>query len=139
MNIRVVTEADRAAVYALRFEVFVDEQKVPAEIEIDEEDERAIHIIAEEDGVAIGCGRILLSDTSAFIGRIAVKKARRKTGVGAAVCRFMFDYCRARGCKSIGIHAQVQAVGFYEKLGFRQYGAIFTEAGIPHVAMTCTL
>ncbi len=140
MNIRHAHDIDLPAVYALRFEVFVDEQHVPREIEIDDEDATALHIIAEENGVAVGCARILLhGDGSAHIGRLAVKKARRGEGIGAEVCRFCIEECRARGCTVIRLHGQLQAAGFYEKLGFLPRGEVFLEAGIEHKEMVMQL
>ncbi len=135
MKIQIADENDKQAVFALRLEVFVDEQNVPPEIEIDEEDADAIHIIAYRNGVAVGCGRIVFDENSAHIGRIAVKKEYRNTGVGSAVCRFIVDYCTKKGMEYIWLNSQLQAVRFYEKLGFKKKGDVFTEAGIPHIQM----
>ncbi len=135
MNIRYATEADRPAVFALRFEVFVDEQQVPPDIEIDEEDDHALHIIAEADGTPVGCARLLLEDGEGHIGRLAVKKIYRGQGIGAAICRFVIDDCRRRGCTRVWLNAQLRATGFYEKLGFSPVGETFWEAGIEHVTM----
>ncbi len=136
MNIRIATEAELASVYALRLEVFVDEQQVPPELELDEDDRRAWHILAEEKGVTVGCARILFDQGSAHLGRIAVKRTMRAQGIGSAVVRYAIALCRQRGCTEIGLHAQLHAVGFYEALGFRSHGEPFTEAGIAHIAMT---
>ncbi len=135
MNIRIAADGEREAVFALRMEVFVDEQGVSPEIELDAEDARAIHILAEEEGVVLGCARILLHGKDAHLGRIAVKKAYRDRGIGSAVVRFAIGLCRERGCTHIGLGAQMHAVGFYESLGFRPYGQPFEEAGILHIAM----
>ncbi len=140
MTIRRATEGDMPRVFALRFEVFVDEQKVPREIELDAEDDTARHIIAEDGDTAVGCARILFhGDGSAHIGRLAVKKARRGEGIGAAICRFCIEECRAAGCTGIRLHGQLQAAGFYEKLGFTPHGEIFWEAGIEHREMVMHL
>ncbi len=135
MSIHIAAKEDMPAVFALRFEVFVDEQQVPPEIELDAEDATAVHIIAEENGEAIGCARVLRHGDSAHIGRLAVKKSRRGQGIGASVCRYAIDICRKAGCKHIGLNSQLHAAGFYEKLGFRRHGRIFMEAGIEHIAM----
>ncbi len=135
MNIRIANENDKELVFALRFEVFVDEQNVPPEIELDKEDEHALHIIAEENGIAIGCGRIVMSDGEAHIGRLAVKRSYRGKGIGASVCRFIIGYCGDIGCRYMWLNSQLQAKGFYEKLGFSPVGDIFTEAGIEHIKM----
>ncbi len=136
MNIRIATESDKPLVYALRFEVFVDEQKVPPEIELDAEDAHATHIIAESDGIAIGCARVILTENDAHIGRLAVKASFRSSGVGSAICKFIIDDCRERGIKHIWLNSQLHAVEFYRRLGFQPQGDIFTEAGIKHIQMS---
>lgn len=135
MRIRVAEKEDRAAVFALRFEVFVKEQNVPPELELDGEDDIALHIMAEENGAVVGCARVILSENDAHIGRLAVKKAYRGKGVGSEICRFILDLCRARGIAHIWLGAQLHAVGFYEKLGFLPRGGIFMDAGIEHIKM----
>ena len=136
MQIHIANTSEKEKVFALRFEVFVDEQNVPPEIEIDEKDDNAIHIIAEEEGVTVGCARAVLSENSAYIGRIAVKKNLRGRHIGLQICRFVIDYCEEQGCKYIWLNAQVQAQGFYEKLGFKSEGEPFMEAGIEHIKMS---
>ncbi len=135
MNIRIATEKDKQLVFALRFEVFVDEQNVPPEIELDDEDAHALHIIAEENGIAVGCARVILSGNDVHIGRLAVKRSYRGQGIGSAVCRFIIDYCRKQGYIHIWLNSQLQAVGFYSRLGFESQGEIFMEAGIEHIKM----
>ncbi len=140
MTIRPARESDLPAVFALRFAVFVDEQHVPADIELDEEDATALHILAEEDGLAVGCARVLFHDNNtAHIGRLAVKRERRGEGIGAAICRFCMDVIASRGCVRIALHAQLHAAGFYERLGFVPHGENFFEAGIEHVEMVMPL
>ena len=136
MQIHIANTNEKEKVFALRFEVFVDEQNVPPEIEIDEKDDHAIHIIAEEEGVTVGCARAVLSENSAYIGRIAVKKNLRGRHIGIQICRFVIDYCEEQGCKYIWLNAQVPAQGFYEKLGFKSEGEPFIEAGIEHIKMS---
>ncbi len=135
LNIRIATHNDIEDVFALRFEVFVGEQKVPREIELDDEDAHAIHIIAEEQGVAVGCARVILSGTEAHIGRLAVKKAYRSKGIGSQICRFIINSCNEQGIQYIWLNSQLRAVPFYEKLGFVSQGNVFVEAGIKHVKM----
>ncbi len=138
MEIRMAqTSEEMAAVFGLRFEVFVDEQKVPREIELDEEDTHALHFLALDGDTAIGCARLLFEDGKGHIGRLAVKKAYRSQGVGSAICRFIMEACRERGCTHFWLNAQLRAVGFYESLGFRPQGETFWEAGIEHIQMVC--
>ncbi len=136
MRIYTATEKEREKAFALRMEVFVEEQNVPPEIELDEEDEGALHIIAEDDGLILGCARLILSCRDAHIGRLAVKKTYRGKGIGADILGFIIDYCLKVGVSDIWLNAQLRAEKFYEKLGFKREGEIFSEAGIEHVRMT---
>ncbi len=136
MDIRIAqTENDIKAVYSLRFEVFVEEQNVPPEIELDGEDAHALHIMAEENGETVGCARLIIDGGEGHIGRLAVKKACRGSGVGTEICRFIIGHCRRLGCKRIWLNSQIQAVSFYERLGFMPVGERFFEAGIEHMEM----
>ena len=138
MEIRIAKGGDIEKVYALRYEVFVHEQNVPPEIELDEEDKHATHIIAEENRYAVGCARLLIQD-GGHIGRLAVKKSKRGQGIGKEICRFIIELCRERGLKRVWLNSQLHAVGFYEKLGFSPCGDTFFEAGIEHIEMELTL
>ncbi len=135
MELCIATKEEMPAVFALRFEVFVDEQNVPREIELDEEDAHAVHLLAKDGEPVVGCARIIFGDRDAHIGRLAVKRNWRGRGIGAAVCRYAMDVCRERGYSHIWLHAQLHAAGFYEKLGFHPIGDTFFEAGIEHVRM----
>ncbi len=138
MEVRLATQQDMQEIYALRFEVFVNEQKVPRELELDEHDPTAIHIIASNNNIAIGCARIILSEIDAHIGRLAVKSSCRSKGVGTEICKFAIEYCRQNGYNSIWLNSQIQAIEFYKRLGFIQVGESFTEAGIEHIKMQIT-
>lgn len=135
MEIRIAKGSDIEKVYALRHEVFVNEQNVPPELELDEEDNHATHIIAVENGAAVGCARVLFGEDGGHIGRLAVKKSERGRGVGKEICLFIIELCRERGYKRVWLNSQLHAVGFYEKLGFTRRGETFFEAGIEHVEM----
>ena len=135
MEIRIAKGSDIEKVYALRHEVFVNEQNVPPELELDDEDKHATHIIAEENGAAVGCARVLFGEDGGHIGRLAVKKSERGHGIGKEVCRFIIEICRERGYKRVWLNSQLHAVGFYEKLGFSRRGETFFEAGIEHIEM----
>lgn len=125
-----------AAIRKVRFTVFVDEQKVPAEIEMDEWDERSRHVLALRNGEPVGTGRLL---PDGHIGRVAVLKECRGTGVGQAIMRTLMEMGRRGGMRRIELSAQLQAFGFYEQLGFRKKGDVYWEAGIEHVAMELEL
>ncbi|MFV0130349.1 GNAT family N-acetyltransferase [Streptomyces sp. HMX112] len=146
-----VTEADRQAAFAVRREVFVVEQGVPAELEYDAHDSTAVHVLAvrRDDGTALGTGRLLYGAEAVgrtggdegvgSLGRLAVTEAARGLGAGAALVRAIEDAARARGLTAVDLHAQTRVVGFYERLGYAAYGAEFHDAGIPHLAMRRTL
>lgn len=118
---------------AIRFEVFVDEQKVPAEIELDDMDAVCLHAVAYDDaGNPIGTGRLL---PDGHIGRMAVRQPGRGTGVGGAILTLLMDKARERGDAAVVLNAQTVAAPFYARHGFVQQGEQFEEAGIAHVEM----
>jgi|GEM_PF-137557 len=120
---------DMSALKDIRFEVFVQEQGVPAEEEIDANDPLSIHAIAWSDGAAAACGRLL---PDGHIGRMAVRKPYRGQGVGAMVLEHLIERARQRGDREVVLSAQTHAVGFYEKFGFAAYGAEYLDCNIPH-------
>ncbi|MFF5280879.1 GNAT family N-acetyltransferase [Streptomyces sp. 62] len=136
---------DRDACFAVRREVFVEEQGVPQAIEYDTYDETAVHVLAvRADGLPLGTGRLLhgadavgkTGDASVgSLGRLAVSKAARGLGVGAALVRAIEDAARGRGLSAVDLHAQTHALGFYERLGYEAYGPEFPDADMPHRAM----
>ncbi|MEY9489212.1 putative GNAT family N-acyltransferase [Streptomyces calvus] len=138
--------ADLEACFAVRKDVFVAEQGVPEDIEYDAYDAGAVHVLAvREDGVPLGTGRLLHGAAAAAknggdpavgsLGRLAVTRAARGLGVGAALVRAIEDAARARGLTAVDLHAQTHALGFYERLGYVAYGPEFPDAGMPHRAM----
>jgi predicted GNAT family N-acyltransferase len=144
--IAVATESDMDDVRAVRFEVFVEEQNVPVELEYDELDATSVHLLARsDDGTPVGTGRLIhgvhaLAETGregvVLLGRLAVTRRRRGTGLGAALVRAIEDEGRRCGGVEMELHAQVAALGFYEKLGYVAFGDVYQDAGIPHQSMT---
>jgi predicted GNAT family N-acyltransferase len=132
---RVETEEDMEAAVGIRFRVFVNEQSVPPEIELDEYDVVATHAIALLDGQAIGTGRMILTEGSARIGRMAVDRSHRRGGVGGLILRFLEDEAREEGATEYILHAQEYVKSFYASHGYEEHGDTFMEAGIPHVEM----
>ncbi|MFJ6698654.1 GNAT family N-acetyltransferase [Streptomyces sp. NPDC091272] len=141
-----VGPGDVEACFAVRKEVFVVEQEVPAELEYDSCDESAVHVLAvADDGTPLGTGRLLHGADAAdrtgagpevgSLGRLAVSGAARGLGVGAALVRGIEDAARERGLTSIDLHAQTHALGFYERLGYVAYGPVFLDADIDHRSM----
>ena len=120
----------------IRFEVFVEEQKVPAELEMDQMDAVCVHAVAyDAAGTPIGTGRLL---PDGHIGRMAVRKAGRGTGVGSALLQGLMAQARARGDRQVVLGSQTNAAPFYERHGFTIDGDEFFEAGISHINMQYT-
>ncbi|MFE4694595.1 GNAT family N-acetyltransferase [Streptomyces sp. NPDC056749] len=143
---RALDESDLAACFQVRKDVFVGEQQVPEDIEYDAHDATAVHVLAvAADGSALGTGRLLHGEAAAgktggdltvgSLGRLAVTREARGLGVGAALVRAIEDEARALGLAAVDLHAQTQALGFYERLGYTAYGPEFPDAGMPHRAM----
>ncbi len=125
--------------WEIRRRVFIEEQHVPEEIELDADDSRAFHVLALEDGRPVGCGRMLDHGAYVKIGRMAVVRERRGAGVGRRILEFLIESARRRGVKRVMLDAQVHAEGFYRKQGFTPMGDVFEEAGILHRRMQRTL
>jgi YbgC/YbaW family acyl-CoA thioester hydrolase len=125
----------------LRSEVFVDEQEVPAELEVDELDATALHaVVLNKLGQAVATGRLLQPQAHvAQIGRMAVSKPLRGGHLGQMVVESFIEAARKRGDREVLLHAQCSAEGFYRRLGFKAHGDIFDDAGIEHIEMTLQL
>ena len=132
MIVRLATPDELPALLALRHEVFVVGQDVPEELEHDPADPGYDHAIALRDGEVVGTGRLLPDGT---IGRMAVAESVRGQGVGAAVLAVLEQRARELGLPKVDLHAQVHAVGFYDKAGYTAYGPVYLEAGIEHQSM----
>ena len=118
---------------SIRHAVFVREQGVAVEIELDEWDPVSLHAIARDgDGRAIGTGRLL---PDGHIGRMAVLKSARGRGTGTAILLALMDAARERGQRELVLNAQTHAAPFYRRLGFVEEGDVFDDAGIAHIAM----
>jgi predicted GNAT family N-acyltransferase len=132
---RAVTGEDRDRCYLIRMEVFVEEQKVPPWEEMDHFDEEATHYLAEENGKAVGTARLVdKGDGVGKIGRVAVLRGARGTGVGRDLMRCILDEAGVQ-FHSYVLDAQVQVIPFYERLGFVAEGDVFLDAGIEHRRM----
>lgn len=129
--------ADRAALEQVRRAVFVIEQRIPEALEWDAEDRASLHALAlDANGGAIGCARLL---ADGHIGRVAVLSGWRGQGVGSALLMRLVAAALERGDAQVLLNAQVQAMPFYARHGFRPHGAAFEEAGIAHQAMVRAL
>ena len=123
------------AAYAARHQVFVVEQAVPPELERDEFDELAIHLVALRGDDVVGTLRLVIVGGGAKIGRMAVLKAARKAGIGARLMERAVEIARTMNVREITLHAQLAAKEFYARLGYCAEGGVFEEAGIAHVTM----
>jgi len=132
-------EASKQA-YAIRQKVFIQEQGVPQELELDEFDSISWHALAFWEDQCIGTGRLVAVDQNAGqIGRMAVLADFRGQGFGKAILIQLIDLAANQGMSTLTLHAQVSAIPFYEKFGFMAQGSIYEEAGIPHRNMILLL
>ncbi|MDE2901369.1 MAG: GNAT family N-acetyltransferase [Chloroflexota bacterium] len=133
---RATSTRDLDALHALRWQVFVEEQGVPPEMESDELDETACQALAWSDGDAVGTGRVaMLAGGEARVGRMAVRADLRRQGVGGRVLRFLEQSAVADGAVEVTLHAQRYVAAFYLAHGYTEEGEPFEEAGIEHVMM----
>ena len=129
-------EAERAICYAIRTTVFVDEQGVPLDEELDEHEAQATHLVARVDGRPVGTLRWrVVPPATAKIERVAVLRDMRGAGLGRMLIEAALQQAAAAGIHRALLNAQASAVDFYRRLGFVIAGEPFDEAGIPHVRM----
>ena len=136
-NLRVaVSREDVLKVMVVRGIVFIEEQKVDWEGEIDEFEDTSTHFLGEVRGQPVATGRLrILADGTAKVERIAVRPAWRGQGYARAVVRYLLDHARGRGAQRFVMHAQLYLQKFYEDFGFRREGHVFVECGIDHITM----
>lgn len=119
----------------LRKIVFIDEQNVPTELEIDEYDKCATHFIILNDDEVIGTARLVISDKKGKIGRMCILKEYRNIGIGSKLIDKIIEYSINVGLEYLYLNAQINAIPFYEKKGFSIKGQEFMDAGILHKKM----
>lgn len=129
------SEEDISICYKIREIVFILEQKVPVELELDEDDKIATHFLLFEDNTAIGTARILTNNKTVTVGRFCILKEYRKNGAGLFFMKNLIDYCKKENFNEIILGAQEQAKGFYAKLGFTICSEMYMDANIPHFKM----
>ncbi|MFZ5470341.1 MAG: GNAT family N-acetyltransferase [Myxococcota bacterium] len=136
-------EGELLQALAIREVVFIEEQHVPEGIERDAEDAKAYHVLAMQGGHAIGTGRLVLLPKGpdgeagqwAQVGRMAVLQTSRKSGVGTLLLQALEEEAKRRGVTGVILHAQLSAMDFYKRHGYAAHGAVFEEAGMPHLEM----
>jgi len=131
MALTITQTRDIALCRQLRRVVFIEEQGVSEEDELDDLDGEAIHLLAE-DGGALGSARLLVQGDTGKIGRVCVLAEARGRGIGAALIRAAVERFRTMGLVQAKLGAQVHALGFYAALGFEAQGEVYDDAGIPH-------
>lgn len=140
VEVRAVRGDDElAAALALRRAVFVEEQGVPLEEELDEHDSEALHLVALDGGTVVGTCRLLPARDALKLGRMAVAPAARRRGVAARLIEKAEAHARAQGVGAIRLSSQLGARPVYERAGYAAYGDEFLDAGIEHVMMEKTL
>jgi predicted GNAT family N-acyltransferase len=127
-------EEVRAAL-ALRHDVFVVEQRVPLEEEIDRHDETALHLVAVDGDRVVAACRLVAEGQTVKLGRMAVATAARRRGLASALLAEAETRARALGAARIALAAQTGALALYERAGYTAYGERFLDAGIEHLMM----
>ncbi|SDQ89325.1 GNAT family N-acetyltransferase [Virgibacillus salinus] len=136
MIVKVVeTNDQRQQAYNVRTVVFVDEQNVPAEEELDEFDEQAIHLIGYDNDKPIAASRVRFVDSYGKLERICVLKDQRGKSNGAKMIESMEAIIKNEGYGKAKLNAQTHAIDFYQRLGYKTISGEFMDAGIPHVTM----
>lgn len=123
----------------IRTRVFIEEQGFVNEF--DEIDRTALHLVLFDGDTAVATGRLFPAETpgAMHIGRVAVLPSHRGRRLGAAVLRELEAAARADGCKTVELSAQTRAAGFYETIGYRQFGEVYLDEYCPHICMKKTL
>nr|WP_321498569.1 GNAT family N-acetyltransferase [uncultured Methanolobus sp.] len=121
--------------YSVRKAVFVIEQDITEELEIDDNDKRSTHLIIYDEATAVATGRLFADDEGFHIGRICVLKEYRKMKLGKMVMEMLIEKAISQGAKSIHLSSQLYAIGFYRKFGFEEYGETYDDSGIEHISM----
>jgi predicted GNAT family N-acyltransferase len=126
---------DAAAITRIRRQVFIEEQRVPEELEWDPDEIACDWFVARADSEVVGIVRFLAEGR---IGRMAVLPAWRRRGVGSALMQAVLAHARTLGHRQLVLSAQVHAIPFYSRSGFAATGSEYMDAGIPHRTMTLT-
>lgn len=135
-TVRRATDADLAGAFSLRRRVFCEEQGVPEELERDEHDAAALHLVAvDADGAVVATCRLLSHGRRVVLQRMAVERALRGRGVGGELLRLAHREALAAGAREVELHAQLGARDFYAAAGYVAEGPEFEDAGIAHVLM----
>lgn len=138
LNLKVIVvdnEAQLQDAYSVRTTVFVEEQKVPEEEEIDQFEKEATHFVVYDDNKPVGAGRLRVVDDYGKVERICILKSYRSQGIGKLLMEEIEAVGRKNGLTKFKLNAQTQAEKFYKSLGYETVSGEFLDAGIPHVTM----
>lgn len=139
MNVvKVEKENQLKDAFSVRVKVFVDEQKVPPEEEIDQYEDVATHFVVYDHGKPIGAGRLRELDGYGKLERICIDADHREKGIGKLIMDAIEVEGKNQGHTAFKLNSQTQAIGFYRKLGYEVCSEEFLDAGIPHVTMKKT-
>ncbi|MBI0579696.1 GNAT family N-acetyltransferase [Neobacillus cucumis] len=136
MTVKIVeNEKELEDAFSVRRTVFIDEQNVPEEEEIDQHEKEATHFVLYHEGSPIGAGRFRLVDGFGKVERICILKQARGTGAGKAIMNGIEDFARKKGIQKLKLNSQTHAIPFYGGLGYEVVSEEFMDAGIPHKTM----
>ncbi|MFC4076629.1 GNAT family N-acetyltransferase [Salinithrix halophila] len=132
---RVTTSSELEEVFRIRTTVFVEEQGVPLEEEIDAFEKEAVHVLAFYHEQAVGTGRLRIVEDTAKLERICVLDSYRQYGLGRAIVHALEEIAKEKGLTKVKLHGQTHAERFYSQLGYQKASDVFMEEGIPHRLM----
>lgn len=136
MNVKIIENPEELEdAFSVRRTVFIDEQNVPEDEEIDQYETEAVHFVLYHDDIPIGAGRFRMVNGYGKVERICVLKEGRKTGAGKKIMNKIEEYARERGIHTLKLNAQTHAIPFYDRLGYEVVSEEFMDAGIPHKTM----
>lgn len=119
----------------VRKEVFVGEQNVPMEEEIDEFENTSDHFVLYDEDEPVGAGRFRVKEGQGKVERICVLSTTRGKGAGKRIMNFIEEHARSKEVPALILNAQTHAIPFYENLGYSVTSDEFLDAGIPHKSM----
>lgn len=122
--------------YKIREKVFIQGQNIAVDVERDIYDKEADHVVVYEENIAVATGRLIYKDGEYLIGRIGVLPEYRGKRYGDLVVRMLVDKAFRKGAFDVFVHAQLSAVDFYKKIGFKRFGDVYIESGIEHISMS---
>ena len=132
----VASNRDLKEAFEVRKKVFTEEQGTPEDLEFDNHDREALHMVVKDGERVIGTARVLfLTANQAKIERMAILKPFRHRGIGRSIISFLNEELKNRHVEEVVLHAQYSVVAFYKSCGFRESGLPFCEVGIKHIKM----